>query len=138
MKFKNSFLIFFTFCLTVSFSYSQKTATLECDISALENKVKAKDACHFAEDPETNPEEFTLEVSVNEEITWSGGESIIVKKIKHYKGTNVFSSDPKGNGVVKAKPNKPTDGQPYRYKILFNVVGMNKTFKIDPIIKVKK
>ena len=138
MKIKNQFLLFFTLCLIVSLSYSQQTATLECDISALEDGSKAKDVCYFSEAPDIDPEQFTLEVEVNEEITWSGGESIIVKKIKHYRGTNIFSSDPEGDGRITARPNKPTDGKPYRYKILFNVDGITKTFRIDPIIKVKQ
>ena len=119
-------------------AHAQQTATLVCDIEALEDGSDPADVCYFAEDPEENPENFTLDVLVGEEITWSGEGPIVIRKIQHYGGKNIFKKDPEGNGKVKAKPNKATDGEPYRYKIHFKIDGKGKNYKIDPIIRSKQ
>ena len=121
----------------MSLTYSQKTATLVCDIEALEDGSDPATVCHFAEDPDVNPEDFTLEVMVGEEITWSGDGPLLIRKIQHYGGKKIFNKDPEGNGKIKAKPNKKTDGKPYRYRIHFKIDGRGKNYKIDPIIRSK-
>lgn len=128
-----SLLLFF--CATIMMA--QQTATLVCDIEALQAGSEPSDVCYFAEDPDINPQDFTLDVYVDEEITWVGDEPIAIRKIQHYGGTKVFKKDPEGDGEVRAKPNKKTDGRPYRYKIHFKINNTGKNYKIDPIIKVR-
>jgi hypothetical protein len=116
---------------------AQQTATLECDVDALLNGSDPADVCVFLENPDVNPEDFTMDVLVDEDITWSGVDPIFIRKIQHYGGTKIFKKDPEGDGEVKAKPNKKTDGKPYRYKIHFKINNTGKNYKIDPIIKVR-
>ena len=97
------------FCATTLMA--QQTATLECDIEALLDGSDPADVCVFLENPDVNPEDFTLEVEVGEEITWSGVEPITIRKIQHYGGKKIFGYDPEGEGEIKAKPNKKTDGK---------------------------
>jgi hypothetical protein len=137
MNLKPTLLILFGSLLGVSVSYAQQTATLKCDISKLKKGNEAE-VCHFEEAPNDNPETYTIEAILEEEITWSGKDGIQITKVKWYKGTKIFNgNNPSGNGVIKAQPKKITEeDKPYRYKLKFNVNGEG-NYKIDPIIKVR-
>ena len=130
-------IIFASIVLFATSVFSQQTATLACDIEALQNGSKPAEVCYFVENPDINPELFTIEAEVGEEILWSGEGTVLIRKVKHYGGTNVFNKDPEGGGEIIARPNKKTDGKPYRYKLKFRLEGSNKQYKIDPIIKVR-
>ena len=123
--------------LTFNFALGQQTATLACDIEALEGGANPAEACYFTEDPEVNPELFTIEAQVGEEITWEGEDRIVIRKIQYYKGRNIFDKDPEGNGQIKARPNQKTEGDPYYYRIHFKIDGTEKNFIIDPIIRTR-
>lgn len=128
---------FASIALFVTSAFAQQTATLACDIEALRDGSKPAEVCHFVENPDSNPELFTIEAEVGEEIIWSGEDSILIRKVKHYGGTNIFDQDPEGDGEIIARPNKKTNGKPYRYKLKFRLEGSNKQYKIDPIIRSK-
>lgn len=130
-------LFFFTLVLAFNLAAGQQTATLACDIEALEGDTKPSEACYFTENPEVNPELFTIEAQVGEEITWTGEDRIVVWKIQYYKGRNIFDRDPEGNGEIKARPNKKTEGDPYYYRIHFKIDGTERNFMIDPIIRTR-
>ena len=122
---------------TFAFGQAEHTATLVCDIQALRNNEKPSEVCYFAEDPETPPEIFTIDALVGDEIIWDGEESILIKEIIHKGGENIFAENPRGNGQIKARPNKPTNGNPYRYMIQFRIDGEEKVYVIDPLIKTR-
>lgn len=135
---KTNQLIFFVSVLFFSaVAMAQQTATLICDIAALEAGSNPAEVCYFEEDPEVNPELFTIEAEVGEEITWDGGDRIVIRMIQHYGGRNIFDRDPEGNGQIKAKPNKKTEEDPYRYRIHFKIDGTERNYMIDPIIRTK-
>jgi len=129
--------IFASIVLLATPAFSQQTATLACDIEALQNGSKPAEVCYFVENPDIDPELFTIEAEVGEEIIWSGEDTIIIRKVQHYGGTNIFSKDPEGDGEIKARPDKKTNGKPYKYKLKFRLEGSNKQYKIDPIIRSK-
>ena len=131
------FLLLFNLVLTFNFALGQQTATLACDIEALDSGASPTEACYFTEDPELNPELFTIDAQVGEEITWTGMDRIVVWKIQYYKGRNIFDRDPEGNGEIKARPNRRTEGEPYYYRIHFKIDGTEKNYMIDPIIRTR-
>ena len=97
---------FLLFCATTLIG--QQSATLYCDIEALLDGDDPAEVCEFVEAPGENPENFTIEATLEEEITWSGQDGILITKVKWYKGPKIFNGkNPSGNGVIKAKPKKP-------------------------------
>jgi hypothetical protein len=137
MKSKLTVSVLSLFLMAASLAYAQQSATLKCDLSQLRNGNEAE-VCYFEEAPDENPETYTIEAMLEEEITWSGKEGILITKVKWYKGPKIFNGkNPSGNGVIKAKPKKLTqENKPYRYKLKFSVNGQG-NYKIDPIIKVR-
>ena len=138
MKSKLPLSVLSLFLMAASVAYAQQSATLKCDLSELKNGNEAK-VCEFEEAPGDNPETYTIEAKLDEEITWSGKDGILITKVKWYKGPKIFNGkNPSGNGVIKAKPKKTTqEGKPYRYKLKFSVNGRG-NYTIDPIIKVRR
>lgn len=138
MKTRQLILPLFLLLLT-AYSYAQQTATLQCNIEALEAGEEPADVCFFTEAPDESPVDFTIEAYLDEEITWSGVGEIKIHKIQWKNGTKIFNGrDPKGNanGRAKDKPKKVTPGDdPYVYTLVFKVKGDK--YEIDPIIKVK-
>ena len=130
-------IIFASIVLFATSAFSQQTATLACDTEALQNGSKPAEVCHFVENPDIDPELFTIEAEVGEEILWSGEDTILIRKVKHYGGTKIFDQDPEGDGEIIARPNKKTNGRPYKYKLKFRLEGSNKQYTIDPIIRSK-
>lgn len=138
MKSKLSVSILSVILMATSVTYAQQSATLKCDLSVLKNGNEAE-VCYFEEAPDENPETYTIEAMLEEEITWSGKEGILITKVKWYKGPKIFEGgNPTGNGVIKARPKKTTqEDKPYRYKLKFSVNGQG-NYTIDPIIKVRR
>ena len=138
MKTRQLILPLFLLLLTV-YSYAQQTATLQCNIEALEAGEEPADVCFFTEAPDESPKDFIIEAFLDEEITWSGVELIRIHRIKRTSGPKIFNGhDPRGNanGRAKDKTKKVTsDDDPYVYTLVFKVKGDK--YEIDPLIKVK-
>ena len=137
-----SFLTF-TLFLVIHSAYGQEhTATLVCNVEALNNNTPADEACYFSED-DVNPIDFTIEANIGDEILWSGetdadGNTIQIKKIKFERGTEVFNSIEKegASTIVRTVRFSIKNKPDYKYTISFKINDSGRLYKIDPKVRV--
>lgn len=142
MKSTNTFLSLAVLLLFSSFAFSQKTVTLVCDPTTID-EAGATGACYFLPGEEDqDPETYTTYANVGEAITWCGqstteDDSIDIFMIKYQRGVNVFNKEelPGEKCVEGTIINATTDDEPYKYEIRFKVNSTGKLYKIDPIIR---
>jgi len=138
-----SFLTFALFLVINSAFGQEHTATLVCDVQALNNDTPASEACYFAEEEDVNPIDFTIEANIGDEILWSGetdadGNTIQIKKIKFERGTEVFNSiEKEGASTIVRTVKFSTKNKPdYKYTISFKINDTGRLYKIDPKVRV--
>jgi len=136
-------LIFIFVCYNTSYGQDQISATLKCNIAALEAGNPAYQVCQFTDqEPGTDTREYTIYAEVGDTIIWDGESSdgsaaIDIRKIKYHRGTNVFNSrEIDGETTVVGQVQEKTNGQPYKYKISFKINNTGRTYTIDPKIIV--
>ena len=136
-------LIFIFVCYNTSYGQDQISATLKCNVAALQAGNPAYQVCQFTDqEPGTDTREFTIYAEVGDTIIWDGESSdgsaaIDIRKIKYHRGTNVFNKrDLDGETTVVGEVQEKTNGQPYKYKISFKINNTGSTYTIDPKIIV--
>ena len=136
-------LIFIFVCYNTSYGQDQISATLKCNVAALEAGNPAYQVCQFTDqEPGTDTREYTIYAEVGDTIIWDGESSdgsaaIDIRKIKYHRGTNVFNSrEIDGETTVVGQVQEKTNGQPYKYKISFKINNTGRTYTIDPKIIV--
>jgi len=136
-------LIFIFVCYNTSYGQDQISATLKCNVAALQAGNPAYQVCQFTDqEPGTDTREYTIYAEVGDTIIWDGESSdgsaaIDIRKIKYHRGTNVFNKrDLDGETTVVGEVQEKTNGQPYKYKISFKINNTGSTYTIDPKIIV--
>ena len=136
-------LIFIFVCYNTSYGQDQISATLKCNVAALEAGNPAYQVCQFTDqEPGTDTRDYTIYAEEGDTIIWDGESSdgsaaIDIRKIKYHKGTNVFNNrEIDGETTVVGIVENKTNGKPYKYKISFKINNTGKTYTIDPKIIV--
>ncbi|WP_282124463.1 hypothetical protein [Algibacter mikhailovii] len=153
MKKTNQIFIVLFILVIGNINYAQTNIiTLHVNTDELtNNNVNSEEITYFTApdsqvDVASPPEAFTITVEEGSTIIWEGVSSsndedtIEIYMIKRERGPRIFSSDEiqgNGNGRAQAVARMQTDGEPYKYKILFKVNGTGRMYKIDPKIKVR-
>ncbi len=132
-----------------SLSQELHTITLYVNTSALTHNRDVNQYANFGQEAGISNEDYTVLVNLNDDIEWVGVSSsapdtdlVYITKIKHDKKDKLLNSDDiDGEKVVKGKVNKGKPGEEEKYSIHFKIVSQtnpqNKTFKIDPVLKIK-
>jgi hypothetical protein len=145
MKTLKPFLLtlIFIFACTTLYSQDEHTATLKCNVAALQAGNPAYQVCQFTDqEPGTDTRDYTIYAEEGDTIIWDGESSdgsaaIDIRKIKYHKGTNVFDKrDLDGETTVVGIVKNKTNDKPYKYKISFKINNTGSTYTIDPKIIV--
>ena len=125
------------------------TITLEVDTATLQNNTSPLDVYKSCKvDGDSNSQSKITTVHVGDDVTWvgvskNGSDTVEIKQIIHGGGRSAFNNYPltpnpatrpdvKGNVANKWGTTDPNE----KYKISFTTSAHNRTFILDPILRV--